>query len=62
MKAKITSHGVITEDGRLFDLLGSGARYGFESPYAVRETGEIQASPRPAQTLPWPWNDNEIEL
>lgn len=62
MKAKINQHGVVAEDGRSFELLGGGARYGFDSAYAVRESGEVAASPLPAHSLPWPFGDNDIEI
>ena len=62
MKATITPHGVKGENGKNYDVLGSGQSYGFDSAYAVRESGEIAAPPVPAHTLPWPWGGCEIEL
>lgn len=62
MKAKITPQGVVAEDHKIYDLLGAGSRYGFESTYAVRESGTVAATPLPAWSLPWPFMDNEIEI
>jgi len=62
MKATMTPHGVIDETGELWDFLGSGFRYGFDTAYAVRRTGDTKSAPTPATTLPWPYPDNMIEV
>jgi len=64
MKAIIMGGNIIlAENGEQFDLLGTAERYGFdEGQYAVAKCGEIHRSILVAFTLPWPWNDREIEI
>lgn len=62
LRAKITGHGVIAADGVNYDLLGAGARYGFDAAYAVREAGEVRADVKPAYSMPWPFCDDDIAI
>ena len=62
VKARIEWPVVRDENGKVYSFLGSGARYGFDSAYAVAEQGVIQRRILQAETLPWPYADNEISI
>jgi hypothetical protein len=60
--AKIEWPIVRDENGKIYSFLGSGERYGLKSTYAVAEQGVVRRRILEAESLPWPYGDNEVRI